>query len=65
MAAYTKTFVDWSQVPLVLSVSDVCIILRTSDRTVRNYLENKKLIGVRKDGKWYVKKENLLKFLES
>ena len=65
MAAYTKTFVDWSQVPLVLSVSDVCIILRASDRTVRNYLENKKLIGVRKDGKWYVKKENLLKFLES
>lgn len=61
---YTKTYVDWSQVPLVLSVSDVCVILRTTDRTVRNYLDKKKLKGVRVDNKWYVKKENLVKFLD-
>lgn len=60
---YTKTYVDWAQVPLVLSVSDVCVILRTTDRTVRNYLESKKLKGVRVDSKWYVRKESLERFL--
>ena len=60
---YTKTYVDWSQVPLVLSVSEVCILLRVSDRTVRNYLTAGALKGKQTDGKWFITKENLLNFL--
>lgn len=60
---YSKTYVNWEQVPLVLSVSEVCILLRVSDRTVRNYLTAGELKGKQTDGKWFITKDNLLKFL--
>ena len=64
MTKYSKTYVNWGQVPVVLNVSDVCIILRVSDRTVRNLLTAGKLKGRQTDGKWLITKDNLLKFLD-
>ena len=62
---YSKTYVNWEQVPLVLSVSEVCVLLRVSDRTVRNYLIAGELKGKQTDGKWFITKDNLLEFLNS
>ena len=60
---YTKTYVDWAQVPLVMSVSEACILLRVSDATVRNFLTSGKLKGTQTDGKWLITKDSMLKFL--
>lgn len=60
---YTKTYVDWSQVPLVLSVSEACILLRVSDTTVRNFLNSGRLKGTQTDGKWLITKDSMLNFL--
>ena len=64
MTKYSKTYVSWGQVPVVLNVSDVCIILRVSDRTVTNLLNSGKLKGKKMDGKWVITKDNLQKYLD-
>ena len=64
-ARYTKTYMNWEQVPLVLNVSEVCILLHVSDRTVRNLLTSGKLKGRQMDGKWLITKDNVQKFLDN
>lgn len=60
---YTKTYVEWSQVPLVLNVSEVCILLRVSDATIRNMLKKGRLKGCQNDGKWFITKDSVQQFL--
>lgn len=60
---YTKKYIDWSQVPLVMSVSEACILLRVSDATVRNFLKSGALKGRQTEGKWFITKDSMLQFL--
>lgn len=61
---FSKTFTDWSKVPVVLSMSDVCCILRVTDDTVRKMLLRGELKGRKSGGSWFIDKDNLKEFLQ-
>lgn len=48
-----------------LTVEEVADILRCSVATVRRYLRNGTLVGVRLENVWIVSEEDLAKFIES
>ena len=64
-AHYTKTYVNWEQIPVILNVAQICILLQISDRTARNLLQNQKIKGKNIGGKWLVTKDSLLDYFNS
>lgn len=62
---YTQPYVNWEQLPLLLTVSHLCILLQVTDRTARKLLQNQTIKGKNLGGKWVVPKENLQNYLNS
>ena len=56
---YTKKYVDWADVPLFLSVEDVCILWELSDKTILNMLNSGSLKGFKVGDRWRIPKENV------
>ncbi len=62
---YTQPYVNWEQLPLLLTVSHLCILLQITDRTARKLIQTDQIRGKNIGGKWIVPKDNLLKYLNS
>ena len=56
---YTKKYVNWDEVPLFLSVEDVCILWELSDKTILNMLNSGSLKGFKVGDRWRIPKESV------
>lgn len=57
-------YVDWDQVPLLMSAEEVAKLLRVSLKTAQTYLQHGVIPGVKFDGKWFVPKEKFKAVVE-
>lgn len=56
---YTKKYTNWDEVPLFLSVEDVCILWELSDKTILNMLNSGSLKGFKVGDRWRIPKESV------
>lgn len=56
---YTKKYVSWDEVPLFLSVEDVCILWELSDKIILNMLNSGSLKGFKVGDRWRIPKESV------
>lgn len=57
---WTKTYTDWDQVPLLMTVQEVCILIRRSDETVRQMIKDGTLKGITEGHRFLVTKQSVM-----
>ena len=57
---WTRSYTDWNQVPLLLSVSEVCILTKWSDETVRRRLKDGTLKGIKEGKTFLITKQSII-----
>lgn len=57
---WTRTFTDWNQVPLLLSVQETCQLLHWSDVTVRRRINDGTLKAIKEGNKFLVSKQSII-----
>ena len=60
---YTYAYTNWDQVPLFLSVSETCVLLKVSEQTVRNRLKDGTFRGIMMGKTFLVEKESIIDLL--
>lgn len=57
---WTRTYVDWDQVPVLMTIQETCILLRWSDQTVRNRIKDGTLRGITVTKNFLVEKQSVI-----
>lgn len=57
---WTKTYTDWDQVPIFMTVQEVCILLRRSDESVRQMVKDGTLKGITEGHKFLITKQSII-----
>lgn len=57
---WTKTYTDWEQVPVFMTVQEVCILLRRSDESVRQMVKSGKLKAITEGHKFLITKQSVI-----
>lgn len=57
---WTRTFINWDQIPVLMTVQEACILLRMSDQTVRNWIKNGTLRGITVGASIRVEKQSVI-----
>lgn len=61
---YTKTYTNWDELPVNLTVEMVCCLLFLNEKVVQRKLAAGELKGTKIGGKWIIPKEPLRKLCE-
>ncbi len=61
---YSKKYIDWSQVNLILTVSEMCCILRISEVTALKLLKEGKIPANKCGREWRISKEAIINYLK-
>ena len=57
---YTKTYTNWDELPINLTVEMVCSVLFMNEKVVQRKLAAGEIKGIKIGGKWLVPKKNLI-----
>lgn len=55
---------NWDDVPIVMTISDVCLILGRTRQTVSKMLVSGEIKARKSGNDWYISKENVKEFLK-
>ena len=61
---YTRTFVNWEDVPMVLSVKELCQVLKISDKTALKLLNDGVILGQHVGQEWRISRDAVRRYLE-
>ena len=62
--AFTQIYIDWSEVPALMTVDELACLLRTSENTILNHI-NAGDFAARKIGReWRIEKSSVRRFFE-
>lgn len=57
---YTMKYTDWNQVPLFLTITETCCLLRWSDESVRKRIKDGTLKAITTGGKFLITKDSII-----
>ena len=63
MKRYQKRFRDWSELPIVINLTQLCIILDCCDRTAVKLLKSGEIQGRQVGHQWYIDRESVQRFV--
>ena len=57
---WTRTYVNWDQVPVLMTIQECCNLLRWSDQTVRNRIKDGSLRAITVSKSFLVEKQSVI-----
>ncbi|MBR1810760.1 MAG: helix-turn-helix domain-containing protein [Clostridia bacterium] len=60
---YTREYTDWSSVPAVMSVEDLCCLMHITEQTAFKMLSEKKIPAEKVGREWRIDKEAVRSYL--
>lgn len=62
---FTKIYMNWEQLPLIMTLEEACCLIRASDVTVRKYITEGKIRGVKCGNGWRIERDSIKKLFFS
>ena len=61
---WKNEYTDWDDLPLIISVNELCVLLRISKPTALKLLDSNKIKAKKTENRWFISKEAVKKYLE-
>lgn len=61
---FTKTFMDWDRMPVLLDMEQTCCVLMCSDVTVVKHIQMGHFKGNKLGNKWRIDRDSLREFFQ-
>ncbi|MGP1544154.1 MAG: helix-turn-helix domain-containing protein [Candidatus Fimenecus sp.] len=60
---WKNEYTDWDDLPLIISVNELCVLLRISKPTALKLLDSNKIKAKKTENRWFIQKEAVKKYL--
>lgn len=60
---WKNEYTDWGDLPLIISVNELCVLLRISKPTALKLLDSNKIKAKKTENRWFISKEAVKKYL--